>query len=94
MSFQDHHGIQTVIRSVEEELADADRVDLKRFLTDGCGIGNRDDAIDVVADREPQLQIVSPTASRVYTVPGGALSVRVRAEDDFGRCGSKLTPIF
>jgi L-asparaginase II len=45
---QDHHGIQTLIRSVEDELADVDRCELKSFVEDSCGIGNVD--VDAVAD--------------------------------------------
>ena len=47
-SSQDHHGIQTLVRSVEEELEDADRCDLRAFIEDNCGIGNVD--VDTVAD--------------------------------------------
>ena len=46
--FQDHHGVQTLIRSVEEELADVDRSELRFFVEDNCGIGNVD--VDTVAD--------------------------------------------
>ena len=48
ISSQDHHGIQTLVRSVEEELEDADRCDLRTFVEDNCGIGNID--VDTVAD--------------------------------------------
>ena len=48
MPSQDHHGIQTLVRSVEEELEDADRCDLRTFIEDNCGIGNVD--VDTVAD--------------------------------------------
>ena len=45
---KDHHGIQTLVRSVEEELCDSDRVDLRQFVEENCGIGNVD--VDAVAD--------------------------------------------
>ena len=45
---KDHHGIQTLVRSVEEELGDGDRCDLRQFVEENCGIGNVD--VDAVAD--------------------------------------------
>ena len=47
-TIKDHHGIQTLVRSVEEELCDADRCDLRHFVEENCGIGNVD--VDAVAD--------------------------------------------
>lgn len=47
---EDHHGAQTLIRSAEDELNDRDRMELKYFIRESCGIGGVDDLIDVVAD--------------------------------------------
>ncbi len=50
--FQDHHGIQCHIRSAEDELNDPERMDLKHFVTEDCGLlgSSSDDTIDTVAD--------------------------------------------
>ncbi len=49
---QDHHGIQCLIRSAEEELSDPERQDLRHFVVRDCGMGGTDveETLDVVAD--------------------------------------------
>ena len=49
---KDHHGIQSLIRSADEELEDVDRIDLRYFIKETCGIGGPDidEHIDVVDD--------------------------------------------
>lgn len=56
-------------------------------LQDDTGLSNPNPglyAISVIEDRPPELQLVSPTRTDVETVLGGAISLRVRATDDFG----------
>ncbi len=56
-------------------------------LQDDTGLSNPNPglyAISVIEDRPPELQLVSPTRTDVETVLGGAISLRVRAIDDFG----------
>eukprot|EP00095_Tigriopus_kingsejongensis_P012348 maker-scaffold198_size266703-snap-gene-0.25 protein:Tk12348 transcript:maker-scaffold198_size266703-snap-gene-0.25-mRNA-1 annotation:"hypothetical protein DAPPUDRAFT_194440" len=49
MDLEDHHGVQTLIRNVEEELSDMDRLELKYFIRESCGMGIKTD-LDIVAD--------------------------------------------
>jgi len=56
-------------------------------LTDHTGLENPDPglyAIRVRPDRRPELSLVAPGRAEVDVVPGGALAVRVRIDDDFG----------
>lgn len=56
-------------------------------LTDAGGLQNPDPGLfnlRAVPDRAPELALLSPGRFDVETIPGGALPLRVRAEDDFG----------
>ena len=56
-------------------------------LVDEEGLSNPDPglfAVHVTPDRTPTVDWISPGRGEVETVPGGALSVRFRAKDDFG----------
>lgn len=56
-------------------------------LTDDTGLSNPDPglfAVRVVEDRPPDLLVLSPGRADFETVRSGVLSLRVRAEDDFG----------
>ena len=56
-------------------------------LKDSSGLPNPDPglfAIHVIEDRAPEVSVLSPGRGDVDTILGGALSLRVRAEDDFG----------
>lgn len=55
-------------------------------LTDANGLVNPEPAlyrIRVLEDRAPELTVLSPTRSEFESVRGGAVPLRVRAEDDF-----------
>ena len=55
-------------------------------LTDANGLSNPEPAlyrIRVLEDRAPELAVLSPARSEFETVRGGAIPLRVRAEDDF-----------
>ena len=55
-------------------------------LTDAHGLTNPEPAlyrIKVVEDRAPELTVLAPARSEFETVRGGAVPLRVRAEDDF-----------
>ncbi len=55
-------------------------------LTDANGLTNPEPAlyrIRVIEDRPPELTVLAPARSEFETVRGGALPLRVRAEDDF-----------
>jgi hypothetical protein len=63
-------------------------------LEDSTGLSNPDPglfAVHVLPDREPEVELLSPGRTEVDTVPGGALALRVRAEDDFGIGGLAWT---
>jgi hypothetical protein len=56
-------------------------------LVDETGLSNPDPGlfrITVVEDRAPELRVLAPARGDYDTVQGAAISVRVRAEDDFG----------
>ena len=56
-------------------------------LEDGSGLINPDPglfAVHVVADREPEVELLAPGRTEIDTVPGGTLALRARAADDFG----------
>jgi hypothetical protein len=56
-------------------------------LTDERGLSNPDPGlyrIRIVEDRAPDVRVLSPARSEIEVVPGGAIAVRARAEDDFG----------
>jgi len=56
-------------------------------LTDKSGLPNPDPGlfgIQVTPDRRPEVALLSPGRAEVDVVPGGALALRVRVEDDFG----------
>lgn len=59
-------------------------------LTDQNGLGNPEPGlyrIRVLEDRAPELSVLAPARSEFDTVRGGALPLRVRAEDDFALAG-------
>jgi hypothetical protein len=56
-------------------------------LVDDTGLPNPDPglfAVDLVEDRVPEVEILSPGRGEQDTVVGGAIALRARAEDDFG----------
>ena len=56
-------------------------------IEDDSGLSNPDPglfAVHVVPDREPELEVLAPGRNEIDTVPGGTLSLRVKATDDFG----------
>ena len=56
-------------------------------LTDDTGLTNPDPGlyrIRVVEDRAPEVQVLSPARTEFEAVPGGAIPLRARGEDDFG----------
>ena len=56
-------------------------------LHDASGLSNPDPglfAVQVVADRTPEVQLISPGRLEIDTIPGGALALRARVDDDFG----------
>ena len=56
-------------------------------LVDANGLTNPDPglySITVVADRPPELEVLSPARGDLDTVPGGWIALRLRVEDDFG----------
>lgn len=56
-------------------------------LVDATGLSNPDPglfAINVIDDRAPELEVLSPSRSEIDTLLGGLIGLRVRAEDDFG----------
>jgi len=56
-------------------------------LVDASRLSNPDPglfAITVVEDRAPEVEILAPGRGDFDTVPGGAISLRARARDDFG----------
>ena len=56
-------------------------------LRDSTGLPNPDPglyAVTVRADRRPEVVLLSPGRAEVPVVPGGALPLRVRVEDDHG----------
>ncbi len=56
-------------------------------LTDDTGLSNPDPGlyrVRVIEDRVPEVQVLSPARTEFEAVPGGAIPLRVRAEDDFG----------
>lgn len=56
-------------------------------LQDSSGLPNPDPglfAIHVVEDRAPEIEILAPGRGDVDTVLGGAISLRARAQDDYG----------
>lgn len=56
-------------------------------LTDGNGLTNPEPGLTrvrVVEDRPPQLTLLAPARGEFETVIGGAIPLRVKAEDDFG----------
>jgi hypothetical protein len=56
-------------------------------LTDSSGLPNPDPGlfgIQVTPDRRPEITVLSPGRAEVDVVPGGAVSLRLRIEDDFG----------
>lgn len=66
-------------------------------LVDANGLGNPEPGlyrVRVVEDRLPELSVLAPARGEYETVAGGALPLRVRAEDDFGlaRLGWRIRP--
>src|SRR5262249_35726347 len=56
-------------------------------LADSSKLENPDPglfAITVVEDRPPEVEILAPGRGDFDTVPGGSISLRARARDDFG----------
>jgi hypothetical protein len=56
-------------------------------LEDDSGLSNPDPglfAVHVVPDRNPEVEIVSPSRLEIDTVPGGTVAIRARVDDDFG----------
>lgn len=56
-------------------------------LVDATGLSNPDPglfAINVIEDRAPELEVLSPSRSEIDTLLGGLIGLRVRVEDDFG----------
>ncbi|MFT5049022.1 MAG: hypothetical protein ACI8QZ_000411 [Chlamydiales bacterium] len=56
-------------------------------LTDDTGLPNPDPGlygVQVVEDRRPEVQLISPGRAEVDVVLGGAVPLRVRVHDDFG----------
>lgn len=56
-------------------------------LVDDTGLTNPDPGlfgIAVVDDRAPEVEVLAPSRGDFDTVPGGLISLRTRAEDDFG----------
>lgn len=56
-------------------------------LEDDTGLSNPDPglfAIRVLPDRPPEVEILAPGRAEVEAVSGGALPLRLRAQDDFG----------
>ncbi|XP_059095829.1 uncharacterized protein LOC131890495 isoform X2 [Tigriopus californicus] len=49
LDMEDHHGVQTLIRNIEDELSDMDRMELKYFIRESCGMGIKSE-LDIVAD--------------------------------------------
>ena len=69
------------------ELTAHESLRLRIALEDGSGLANPDPglfAVQVVPDREPEVELVSPGRTEIDTVPGGLLALRARARDDFG----------
>jgi hypothetical protein len=65
-------------------------VDVERYfqveLVDQQGLSNPDPgtyALQVIADREPEVILLAPASNEWPVVKGGAIPLRVRAEDDF-----------
>ncbi len=59
-------------------------------LRDASGLTNPDPglfAVQVIPDRAPEVQVLSPGRADVETVAGGAISLRARVKDDFGITG-------
>lgn len=57
------------------------------MLKDDNGLDNPDPGlygVTVLADRAPEVELLSPARGEYDTVPGGWISLRVRADDDFG----------
>ncbi len=74
-------------RGLAFELAPEETVGFRIELVDDTGLSNPDPGlyrIKVVDDRLPEVQIISPARTETEAVPGGAIPLRVRAEDDFG----------
>lgn len=66
------------------------QVDEERYfqieLTDARGLSNPDPgtyALQVIQDRQPEVVLLAPGTNEWPVVPGGAIPLRVRAEDDF-----------
>jgi len=67
-------------------------------LSDASKLENPDPglfAITVIEDRPPEVEILAPGRGEFDTVPGGAISLRARARDDFGvsRMAFSATPL-
>ena len=65
-------------------------VDVERYfqveLVDQQGLSNPDPgtyALQVIVDREPEVILLAPASNEWSVVKGGAIPLRVRAEDDF-----------
>jgi hypothetical protein len=64
-----------------------DTVGLRIELTDANGLSNPEPGLTrvrVVQDRPPELTVLAPSRGEFETVAGGAIPLRVKAEDDFG----------
>ncbi|MEW6073002.1 MAG: hypothetical protein AB1726_10490 [Planctomycetota bacterium] len=69
------------------DLAPASSVAYRIELVDESGLANPDPGVyrvQVIEDRAPEVAVLSPARAEFEAVPGGAIPLRVRAEDDFG----------
>jgi len=69
------------------EIAPEETLRYRIELVDASRLANPDPglfAITVVEDRAPEVEILAPGRGDFDTVPGGAISLRARARDDFG----------
>ena len=75
-------------RECKEFILEAtESVNFRFELSDERGLTNPDPglfAVRVIADRAPDIELLSPTRGEVETVPGGAISLRARIADDHG----------
>lgn len=76
--FQDHHGVQTLIRNIEDELGDMDRMELKYFIRESCGMGIKGE-LDIVADivQSSSIQVECGKSSSSLTRGPSSIITRV-----------------